>query len=389
MAHVQTSAAIAFRVQVTFLYSPPGINRFLNFYRNNVNMKYIINVIAKTFMFLSTVIIAIFLMAPTLWWILILAVVFSSLGVSLLKQSKYLGQKKGEEVLKKDKRDPILYLRSFVHDPIATKAVKDFLLARLLWTGPPEDLNTEEEQMKFAVKHFGPFIAIGNPKDTIPKLGVSRIYAESSTWKEIVIDLIKRSQLVILRVGETPGFWWEVKEVLNHKDPEKIMFLLPDELDKYNELKKKFENNFSIILPTNYKPTMITRQTFGAVLIFDSDMKAHIIYCKDRGNWYLHNGLKEDFKIIIRNTLDRSNTQNFSRFLKNRSKFERVDFGNVEHFIFILFGGMIISFLLNIFVEKITNFKVEEDSPAEFVSVLICTILFYILNVKIEKLRTK
>lgn len=352
-------------------------------------MKYIIKTIAILFFVLSSLLILIAINTQTISWIWVFGIIFSIIGAYLFKKSKFLGQKKGEEALQLDKRDPILYLRSFLHDPIATKADNDFLLAKVFSFGPPQPLNSEEEQISFAVNHFGPFIAIGDPKEAIPKLGASRIYTEHWKWKDVVIDLIRRSQLVILRVGETPGFWWEVSAVLHNKEPEKIMFLLPDSLQKFNEFKKTMESKFSLILPKNYKPRYNPYQTFSAVLIFNSDSEPSIIYCKDKGNLYWYNGLKKDFKDIIQNILERSNNQSFNHFVKSRANYERVGISIYQRYQLILLGGVIIFFIFKDFVEINTGIQIEEDSLPYFISLFICSIIAYIFIKVIEKKWTK
>lgn len=316
--------------------------------------------------------------------------VFSMIGAFLLKKSKHLKQKKGEEVLKADKRKSILYLRSFLDDPLASISENDSLLAKFLTLGAPQNLNSEEEQISFAINNFGPLIAIGNPSESIPQLGASRIYAENSKWKDVVTDLIQTSQLVILRVGETPGFWWEVKTVLNNKDPQNITFLLPNTFQKYSEFKKIFESNFSPILPIEYEPITIRGQSFSAFLTFDFDWKSSIIYCKERSNWIFGNGLSTDFKEIIQHILVRPKTQNLTYFQNSRSKVQRTFLAKVQRIGGIAFLGLIISALLTGMVEGCSKIEsVKAGSPTMLITWCITSILVYFLVVSGEKSEKK
>jgi hypothetical protein len=313
--------------------------------------------------------------------------VFSMIGTFLWKKSKHLKQKKGEEVLKEDKRKPILYLRSFLDDPLASKSENDSLLAKFLTLGGPQNLSSEEEQISFAINNFGPLIAIGNPSEIIPQLGASRISAEHSEWQDVVTDLIQASQLVILRVGETPGFWWEVMTVLNNKHPQNIAFLLPNTLNKYNEFKKRFESDFSPVLPTDYEPIPIRSQSFSAVLIFDSDWKSSIVYCKERSTWLFGNGLATDFKEIIQHILARPRTQGFHHFQNSRSQFQRTFLAEVQRIGGIVFLGLIISALLTGIVVGCCKMEsVKAGSPTMLITWCITSIIVYFIVVRGEKL---
>lgn len=63
----------------------------------------------------------------------------------------------------------------------------------------------------------------------------------NKTIKEITFDLLK--ELVILNTDRPKDFLRKVREVNNSKDPEKIIALLPEELqEKYKEILMAIKN---------------------------------------------------------------------------------------------------------------------------------------------------
>ena len=345
-------------------------------------MKYILKIIAVLFFLLSFIFIKIVLHVEddildgsgiTIFWAL--SLFFSGCGVFFLKKSKHLSQKKGRDILKSDLRKPILYLRSFLHDPLAAFSENDTTLAKYLSLGIPLNLNSEEEQIAFAVNKFGPLIAIGDPKESIPQLGASRVYTEHESWKDVVINLIKLSQLVILRVGDTPGFWWEVEMVLKNKSPLKLIFLLPNSKKQYNIFKEKFESISSYRLPLDYDPSEIRNQTFSAVLKFSSTWTPSIIYSKENANWILNDGNSADFKLILRHIMTKANTDNVSPFEASRLKpQEPTFFAKVQMIGGVIFLGLIVAAVLCGMVETITGMEpVRAFSPPMLISWTICS----------------
>lgn len=313
-------------------------------------------------------------------FIWVLAIGFSSAGVLLFRKAKNLRQKKGAEVINSDTRNPIIYLRSFLDDAAASVTQNDGLAAKFLSVGLPQNLNSEEEQISFAVNAFGPMIAIGNPHEHIPQPGAARLYAENTTWKDVVIDLIKNSQLVILRVGETPGFWWEVNTVIQHVSPNKIIFLLPNTFKKYIAFKNKLESQCNITLPEDYNPIIVKGQTFSAVLAFDSTWQSSILYCKEHSVWLFGNGVTSDFREIIQQIKYRRNENTFQQFAKSRSKFQRTFGGQIQMIGGVFIIGLIISSFISGLVEGCGNIKeINAGSPTMIVGWLVASLIVYLL----------
>jgi len=115
-----------------------------------------------------------------------------------------------EKLLARDPRPPVLYFRPFAADRTAGKGV-----VFSSWL-------TEEEQLAKLMYENGPFVAIGVPGEALPELGASRFYIPDAVWHEAVQYLLACSRLVVLRVGRSPSFWWELENALHDRKPEEL-----------------------------------------------------------------------------------------------------------------------------------------------------------------------
>ena len=83
------------------------------------------------------------------------------------------------------------------------------------------------------------------------------MYIKHDNWKEEVQSLITDASLVVMRVGTSPGFMWEVQQVLQHQKPENVLLyfsssLTPMELDDlYGSFQAITRNVFPVELPQN------------------------------------------------------------------------------------------------------------------------------------------
>jgi hypothetical protein len=167
-------------------------------------------------------------------------------GVLLFRHSasvRHVAQKRlapdGATLLAKDRRPPILYLRSFADDeieeplsapvPAAGGAIGGAiggLLVGILGSAAHAAL-TQEERLADSLGRLGPFVAIGEPGEELPDLGAARLYVAADRWQEVVADLISRARLVVIRPGAGRGLWWEIERVLASVPGDKVAFWLP------------------------------------------------------------------------------------------------------------------------------------------------------------------
>lgn len=145
---------------------------------------------------------------------LILAVVLYRKAKRLQNTAKRLAQPSVEELLEKDRRPHVLYLRSFGIDAVLRHTLGGFF-----------QRGTEEEQLIAALKKIGPVVAIGKPGDHLPELGAARVYLDDSVWQPEVTRLMDTAALVVLVLGPSGGLWWELKTVLARITPTRLIIL--------------------------------------------------------------------------------------------------------------------------------------------------------------------
>lgn len=159
-------------------------------------------------------------------WVLLIMTLGMAFGVGTMAYhtGKGLGALPAEAVLSSDPRPPILYLRSFLADEPTLQTPRSSSSV----FGLGLEMATEEEQLVEVLKPIGPLVAIGKPGESIAVPGAARLYLSDAEWQSKVLDLMSRAQLVVLRAGPTPGFWWELQTALQTVPPERILLLLLD-----------------------------------------------------------------------------------------------------------------------------------------------------------------
>ena len=127
--------------------------------------------------------------------------------------------KKKKDTFDKENIKPpfVLYLRSFIDDKTTKKRISFF-----------NDVRTEEEVLVDVLSDIAPVYAIGDPRDKRMPLGASRIYVDDEHWKSTVIDMMNKAAVVVLRLGKTDSFWWEVETAVKSIPLEKVMFVVPE-----------------------------------------------------------------------------------------------------------------------------------------------------------------
>jgi hypothetical protein len=154
-------------------------------------------------------------------------VIFSILGVVSFRLGRRRLARPAEDLLEKDQRPPVLYLRSFQDDVVAAMLPDEGVMDDQRRAVQSLFVGSEEQQIADVFGQIGPFVAIGRPEDDVPLAGAARIYVGGENWQERVADLMARAALVVLRAGQTPGFWWEVQRAAKFVPPQKMIFLLP------------------------------------------------------------------------------------------------------------------------------------------------------------------
>lgn len=218
----------------------------------------------------------------SLWWVGIDQFTLGHLGglmlgcalltlasVKCFVHAKRLRSPNALEILASEHRPPVVYFRPFRADVKAK----------------PRGLRTttEEEAIAYAVNDIGPLIAIGTPEETLPSLGAARMYVDNEKWREAALDLLGRAAVVVMRIGSTPGFWWEFETVMQRVKPEKLVLLIPRDQALYEEFRLASHKLMPTPLPalTGWDHDWIARKwpsnRLKAVILFDSKWAATVV----------------------------------------------------------------------------------------------------------------
>jgi hypothetical protein len=154
-------------------------------------------------------------------------------GAWLYNVGRRMGQMSAADATTKDTRPPILLLRSFKDDH-ALRVRRSGLLAMFGVTALMGKHVGFEEILVKVLAAFGPVLAIGRPGEWLPPVGAARAYLpEGTDWKEEVDALAKKSAWIVMVLGASEGFRWELNMVLGLGRPEKLVIVLPPLFDKF------------------------------------------------------------------------------------------------------------------------------------------------------------
>jgi hypothetical protein len=145
-------------------------------------------------------------------------------GGALYVEGRKLTTLTTEELLKKDKRPPVLYLRSFELEKLTDRDAGKFAE---FFAAFFSDINiqTQEEVLVKALKRVGPCIAVGDPRSNEVIFGCSRMRL-GNDWQQSVQEWIKKSALVVHCAGGTEGLLWELERVAELVKPRSKLLLL-------------------------------------------------------------------------------------------------------------------------------------------------------------------
>jgi hypothetical protein len=173
-------------------------------------------------------------------------IAFLSWGAAWLMyvQSRKLSAPPANEILEKDNRPPILYLRSFRSDIF--DAWRRNLQAIFMSKNEPGA--TTEEKVTEALGALGPVVALGRPGEKLPELGAARMYAADEEWQNTVRRMLDRCQLVLIRAGRSPGLRWELKEIVDTVNPRQVILFFPGKRS-FRKFRKWADHIFPVSLP--------------------------------------------------------------------------------------------------------------------------------------------
>jgi hypothetical protein len=129
------------------------------------------------------------------------------------------------EARERDRRPPVLLLRSFGDDLVS---VAPMFRARTFRAGPAAvRQRTLEECLEQALWRYGPVIAVGLPGETLPPAGAAREYLPNEQWRTAVRERIAEAHLVVVILGRTVGLRDEYRMLAECGALEKVAAVFP------------------------------------------------------------------------------------------------------------------------------------------------------------------
>jgi hypothetical protein len=132
-----------------------------------------------------------------------------------------------EELIRTDKRPPILFLRSFRDDQIKLAPPRRLFFRWLFALGEPPPML--DHVLVEETAEIGPPLAIGMPGRP-PPFGAARTYLDDEEWRAGVATFAERARTIVIVIDDTEGIIWELSHIRESGYTAKTLFLLPPRL---------------------------------------------------------------------------------------------------------------------------------------------------------------
>lgn len=207
------------------------------------------------------------------------------LAFFLLVRARRYFQIDADSLLAVDHRSPILFLRSFDDDEkqkfgSSQKALLDFSL---------------ETRLTNHFSRFGPFIAVGSPKETIPQLGAARVLLRDDEWQGRVLGWIKAANLIIMYSGATQWVNWELRQVIDSGRATSLILMFPEikgwrSSRRKKDLEARVEKIREVFQDTPWKEEMMAYGDFMGLraMLFRADGSMIMIKSRSRSRDAYH-----------------------------------------------------------------------------------------------------
>ncbi|TMQ05967.1 MAG: hypothetical protein E6J90_47515 [Deltaproteobacteria bacterium] len=188
-------------------------------------------------------------------------------GARCVIHAKRLRAPGAVDALAHDPRPPVVYFRPFAADVEGSQP-----LGSTSW-------QTNEEQLSAAMNVIGPLVAIGVPQEPLPVLGAARLYVDDSRWQATAHELMACAAIVLLRIGRSPGFWWEFTTAVRCLAPHKLVLLIPRDEALYEEFRAASRRFLPVALAplTAWHKKKATRGDLKAVIFFDAAWSPSVV----------------------------------------------------------------------------------------------------------------
>jgi TM2 domain len=150
------------------------------------------------------------------------------LGVAsvVMRLARHRSMMRSMELLGRDRRAPVLYLRSFQDDRV-TMVTSAFsrLGAMDYFLGPHR--RRFEEVVAAQLHMYGPVVAVSQPGRSGQPIGAAREDLGGETWQHDIEEWLRASRLIVVAVGRTAGVRWELEQIQRLDLTSRLILLFP------------------------------------------------------------------------------------------------------------------------------------------------------------------
>src|SRR5438132_6898209 len=150
------------------------------------------------------------------------------------------GEQTAEQMLARDPRKPVVFLRAF-DDDAADLKVDTRWSVRRNWA---ENSFVNEEHLEEVVARqmwrFGPVFALGRPGALEHPLGATRSSVSDDCWRAEITTRMEEARLIVLVLGQGRGLAWEIEALARLHHLPKTLVVFPPGRDRAAPLWEEF-----------------------------------------------------------------------------------------------------------------------------------------------------
>jgi hypothetical protein len=157
------------------------------------------------------------------------AFVIVALGAIVFRSARRLGSIRARQLMLRDPRPPVLYLRSFGDDRLKLWTAT-FGRPSLIERFTPRRFDTFEEVLVRYLSGYGPVIAVNPPGTRLSPLGAARETIDSADWQAAVATWMTQSRLIVFATPPSQvnrGLQWELEAVSAYGYWDKALIVVP------------------------------------------------------------------------------------------------------------------------------------------------------------------
>jgi hypothetical protein len=89
---------------------------------------------------------------------------------------------------------------------------------------------TLERELGHHFRRLGPFVAVGGPGDWFAPPGAARLYLDDDAWQATVLDYVQRAHIIVVHLVPDGWTWWEFCLCARESSPTRLLAVVAGEL---------------------------------------------------------------------------------------------------------------------------------------------------------------